>query len=107
LLGHHDQALVEGILSYPVVSSHKEALMFGYAIKSGDRFLNRHRNWRKKPLGEAYVFPPMEAITILGMARAGSLDGKVPEFLVPARYNEKGDKTEPVSFIPAYESGLA
>lgn len=80
--------------------------MFGYAIKCGNRFLDRYKRWRTKPANEAYVFPPMEAITILRMATAAPLDGKVPEFLVPARYNAALDSTEVVSLIPAYEAGL-
>jgi hypothetical protein len=75
--------------------------MFGFLIKSGGRYLDRKKQWRRKPAEEAYVFSHEAADAILAEAKAAAWP-RMPEFLVSARYHEVGDRTEVVSSIPAY-----
>lgn len=75
--------------------------MNGFVIRSGSRYLDRNKKWRKKLAVEAYVFSLKEAMAILKEAKANDWE-RLPESLIPAIYNEEWDKTEITTSIPAY-----
>ena len=75
--------------------------MNGFVIRSGSRYLDRNKKWRKKLAVEAYVFSQKEANAILEEAKADHWK-MLPELLIPAKYHQAGDCTEITNAIPAY-----